>query len=280
MKVFVIGTKDDTPVFQALQAINDEQGLGLDLSFTELAKMSDKYISYFYQDRISQNDDSQNDDSQTPIIAIIKGAPTLIQMDNHAIIKSHLNWQSLTQRIVSAGRKSELVLQACKLTAQMSVIDGTAGFGHDGLILASSGASVLMVEQNPVMALLLHHEHAKMHANPNWHKLLQRITIRHQNFLCAEFTQTLHKADVVYLDPMFPSESYSAKVGKNMQILHKLAAPPSADDEAQFFKMAQNCLAQGGKIVVKRPLSAPFLAQRTPSQSIANDAIRFDRYDG
>ena len=48
-----------------------------------------------------------------------------------------------------------MLLQACKLTDQSQVLDATAGFGHDSLILASTGAQVTMLERNPLMALLL-----------------------------------------------------------------------------------------------------------------------------
>ena len=64
-------------------------------------------------------------------------------------------WDKLQRRVVSAGRKSELLLQAVKVTSDSIVIDATAGFGHDSLILASTGAQVIMLEQQPLMALLL-----------------------------------------------------------------------------------------------------------------------------
>lgn len=268
MKILIIGKDQDRPIFEQLVAINDNQALFLDLSFYALPKLSDKLIVAF-----------SNDYPNTPIIAIIKSIPTLIKIDNSNVVKSYLNWQSLTKRIVSAGRKSELLLQACKLTADMAVVDGTAGFGHDGLILASTGAKIMMVENNALVALLLLFEKQIMNHNPNWQKLLDRIDIYHGNFLDNCFVSMLPKVDLVYLDPMFPTHSYAAKVNKNMQILHDLANPPSASDEWLFLKIARHQLLSDGKIIVKRPISAPFLADDKPSYSIANDAIRFDRYD-
>lgn len=267
MTVFVIGTDNDQAIFDKLQVINDEQGLNLALSFYMLNKLSDKFVSVFVRNHPT-----------IPIIAIIKNIPMLIKVDNGGIVKSYLNWQSLTKRIVTAGRKSELILQACKPDVQMRVIDGTAGFGHDGLIIASSGANVVMIEQNPMIALLLFYEYQMMNDNPNWQKLLSRIDIHHNDFLNVSFMATLPKVALVYLDPMFPSDSYAAKVNKNMQILHTLASPPSMDDECLFLKIAQNQLMPNGKIIIKRPLSAPYLANQPPVQSFANDAIRFDRY--
>lgn len=267
MQILVIGTQGDEAVLEELADIAHKQALPLELSYHLLEKLSDKFIIAF----ASQH-------PETFIIAIIKGVPTLIYAHEQTLIKSTLNWQALTKRIVSAGRKSEILLQACKLTAQMSVIDGTAGFGHDGLILASTGVYLTMIEQNPLMALLLHHEHTRMSQQVNWQKLLGRIQICHGDFLDAGFMASMPKADVVYLDPMFPSDSYSAKVGKNMQVLHEMTRPPSDDDELLFLSMAKDKLNDGGKIIVKRPISAPYLAGQHPTQSVANDAIRFDRY--
>lgn len=267
LQILVVGTQGDETVFNKLADITQKQALPLNLSYHLLDKLSDKFITTC----ASQH-------PNTPIIAIIKGVPTLIQVHKQALIKSSLNWQALTKRIVSAGRKSEILLQACKLTAQMSVIDGTAGFGYDGLILASTGAYLTMVEQNPLMALLLCHEHAHMSQQANWQKLLGRIKICHGNFLDANFMASLPKVDLVYLDPMFPADSYSAKVGKNMQVLHEMIDPPSTADETLFLQMAENKLNEGGKIIVKRPISAPYLAGQHPTQSVTNDAIRFDRY--
>lgn len=267
MTINIIGTEQDKDLFDTLDTINKTHNLSLKLSFYASSKLSDKFILSF-----------ANNNVNIPLITLIKNTPTLIKIDNNAIIKSSLNWQALTKRIVTAGRKSELILQASKLTSDMSVIDGTAGFGQDGLILASTGANVIMIEQNPIVAMLLLFEHQMMNANPNWQKLLSRIAIYHGNFLNADFMTTLPKVDMIYLDPMFPSDSYSAKVGKTMQVLHDLANPPSDDDEKRFLDSAHAQLKDNGKIIIKRPLSAPYLANKTPLQSVANDAIRFDRY--
>lgn len=196
-----------------------------------------------------------------------------IGLQNGKLMKTHLNWQSLASRIVKAGRKSELLLQACKVTADMSVIDGTAGFGYDGLILASTGASVCLIEQNPIVALMLFYEYQTMTAYPNWHKLLSRVMICYDDFLMR---QSNRQVDVIYLDPMFPSNSYTAKVGKNMQLLHTLTLPPTLQEEHRLFSQAWML---GNKVVVKRPVSAPYLAEQVPVMSINNDAIRFDIYE-
>ncbi len=195
------------------------------------------------------------------------------------------NWASLQRRIVSAGRKSELLLQASKLTSESTVIDATAGFGHDSLILASGGASVSMLEQQPVLALLLLAEQQKMAKEKNWQKLMARLNIvciEASDYLALKSTQ---KVDVVYLDPMFPDDSYEnsqtgkgAKVGKHMQALHGLVAPPNLQVQRQLLDNALSVLKQGGRVVVKRPVNAPNFAEQMADESWQNAVIRFDGY--
>ncbi|MEK6220394.1 MAG: class I SAM-dependent methyltransferase [Psychrobacter cryohalolentis] len=205
-------------------------------------------------------------------------------------------WDKLQRRVVSAGRKSELLLQAAKLTADSEVIDATAGFGHDSLILASTGAQVTMLEQQPLMALLLLVEQLRMSTLPNWQKLMSRLQIintdaltyfaKFNNYLGADNEQAI---DVIYLDPMFPEDSYQdsktgkgAKVGKHMQALHQLAHPPTLDEEQQLLQSAQAAISQNsqkqGRVIVKRPQFAPLLAHQQPSESWNNEAVRFDGY--
>ena len=205
-------------------------------------------------------------------------------------------WDKLQRRVVSAGRKSELLLQAAKITSDSSVIDATAGFGHDSLILASTGAHVVMLEQQPLMALLLLAEQQRMSALPNWQKLMSRLQIINNDALSyfemlkAESVASDNNIiDVVYLDPMFPEDSYQdsktgkgAKVGKHMQALHQLASPPTSDEEYQLLESAQAVVSQSaqqsGRVVVKRPQHAPSLASKQPSESWHNEAVRFDGY--
>ncbi|KRU22605.1 class I SAM-dependent methyltransferase [Psychrobacter piscatorii] len=205
-------------------------------------------------------------------------------------------WDKLQRRVVSAGRKSELLLQAVKITSDSHVIDATAGFGHDSLILASTGAQVTMLEQQPLMALLLLVEQQRMSALPNWQKLMSRLQIINADALsyfaslkADDISNDGNAVDVVYLDPMFPEDSYQdnktgkgAKVGKHMQALHQLAHPPTLDEERQLLNSAKAIVsrsAQGqGRVIVKRPQFAPLLADEPASESWHNEAVRFDGY--
>lgn len=205
-------------------------------------------------------------------------------------------WDKLQRRIVSAGRKSELLLQAAKITSDSKVIDATAGFGHDSLILASTGAQVVMLEQQPLMAMLLLVEQQRMSTVANWQKLMSRLQIINTDALSyfasvnsAPISESNRAVDVVYLDPMFPEDSYQdsktgkgAKVGKHMQALHQLAHPPTLDEEKQLLQSALAVVGYNeqtsGRVVVKRPQFAPQLAHQSPSECWHNEAVRFDGY--
>lgn len=218
-------------------------------------------------------------------------------------------WDKLQRRVVGAGRKSELLLKATKLTENSVIIDATAGFGHDSLILASTGAQVIMLEQQPVMALLLLAEQQRMSQQPNWQKLIARLHIINTDALSyfsdfssrresralnsIDFVTTATDIDVVYLDPMFPIDSYEssktgkgAKVGKHMQALHHLAHPPTFIEEEQLLKSALEMVSTNpntsnntkGRVIVKRPSQAAFFALQSPDESWHNGAVRFDGY--
>ena len=160
-----------------------------------------------------------------------------------------------------------------------------------------------MLEQQPLMALLLLVEQQRMSGLANWQKLMSRLHIINTDALgyfatlaadAINDTKEIDKKliDVVYLDPMFPEDSYQdsktgkgAKVGKHMQALHQLASPPTLEQEEQLLQSAQAVVRQKGqktntqgRVVVKRPQFAPLLAHQQPSESWHNEAVRFDGY--
>lgn len=204
------------------------------------------------------------------------------------------NWEKLQKRVVTAGRKSELLLQAAKITSSSKVLDATAGFGHDALILASSGACVTLLEKLPMMALLLIAEQFRMSHEKNWQKLMARLQIYGMDLQAFYQSQDKNQDqsqtsfDVVYLDPMFPEDSYldsksgrGAQVNKRMQALHHIALPPTLSEEAELLTCAKSLVNNSDKtrrVIVKRPKQAPFLAKITPDDSWQNDAVRFDAY--
>ena len=251
-----------------------------------------------FTDKLSQKRRQQLSQTATQLILLLDEKNKLSWLSDGLSVAPE--WDKLQRRVVSAGRKSELLLQAVKITSDSHVIDATAGFGHDSLILASTGAQVIMLEQQPLMALLLLVEQQRMSGLANWQKLMSRLHIINTDALGYFATLAadtiddtkeidMKAVDVVYLDPMFPEDSYQdsktgkgAKVGKHMQALHQLASPPTLEQEEQLLQSAQAVVRQNaqtsGRVVVKRPQFAPLLAHQQPSESWHNEAVRFDGY--
>lgn len=124
-----------------------------------------------------------------------------------------------------------------------------------------------MIEQQPFMYILLVLEEQHMHQQPNWQKLLQRLTLVFGDAAQQLASPVSHGVDRVYLDPMFPGEdaSYKSAVNKHMQVLHHVKAkPPDFAAEQQLLQVALGQLSPDGKVVVKRPKNAPSFWQMLP----------------
>lgn len=171
----------------------------------------------------------------------------------------------------------ELLVRAAKIRqlAQPLLIDATAGLGRDGFLLASHGFRVQMIEANPFVAALLADGLERARKLPHLQAAVSRIQLR-----VGDAVHLLAQLDaqpaVVYLDPMFPERAKTAKVKQNLRLLQLLEGNTSAPEP-----LLQAALATGArKVVVKRPLKGPFLADLAPSHTRKGKAVRFDVYVG
>ena len=160
------------------------------------------------------------------------------------------------------------------------VADLTAGLGSDGFVLASLGAKILMIERNPVVSALLHDglTRARSEASntgTDLEEILKRISLVHgdADFYLRGFEEA-SRPDVIYLDPMFPCREKSSKVKKEMQLLHQLLG--SDDDGFSLLALAKEKARY--RVVVKRSVYAPFLADQQPGYSLKGKSTRFDIY--
>ena len=78
--------------------------------------------------------------------------------------------------------------------------------------------------------------------------------------------------DVILLDPMFPERQKSSLVRKKLQVLQKLEMPCLDEYEMIITAMA----ASPRKLIIKRPLKGPYLADIKPDYSLTGKAVRFD----
>lgn len=154
-----------------------------------------------------------------------------------------------------------------------SVIDATAGFARDAFVLASLGCKVTMLEQNAIMAALLADALSRATEDADIAEIAMRMQIHHSNAI-AFLTQNTFTADVIYMDPMYPTREKSALVKKDMQLLHQLAGADM--DSAELLAVARQ--KAGKRVVVKRPKGAEFVGEQKPAVSIQSKNTRFDIY--
>ena len=186
--------------------------------------------------------------------------------------------RSAFRRQQQKQQKQEMLVRAVgfKPDNVPDVLDATGGLGRDSFILAAAGCRVQVFEQHPVIAALLADglQHALAHSETS--DIARRIRLINGDSVTAlqNMQQIGQKVDVVYLDPMFPGRRKSALVKKELQMLQMLATEDQSGE--QLMKAAFGAATK--RVVVKRPVKAPCLGDRSPSHSLTGKTIRFDVY--
>lgn len=158
-----------------------------------------------------------------------------------------------------------------------TVLDLTAGMGADAFVLASLGASVTMVERNPIVHALLNDalNRANLKSDDELKTILARLSLQKQDAL--KYLHELNESnfpDVIYLDPMFPVRNKSAQVKKEMQFFHDIVGTDT--DSEEVFILALHKAKK--RIVVKRPRLAERLSELEPAFEITGKSTRYDIY--
>lgn len=157
------------------------------------------------------------------------------------------------------------------------IIDATAGFGRDAFVFASLGCRVTMIEQHPLVAALLEDALKRGQSAAETAQIVSRMQLHHGNAM--NYLDTLNeidRADVVYLDPMYPAREKSALVKKEMQLLHQLVGPDNNSED--LLNLARRAALK--RVTVKRPKGAEYFAGQKPHVSIESKNTRYDIYTG
>lgn len=181
---------------------------------------------------------------------------------------------SMLPRMKQANLAKELLVRAAKIKhaeGELLAVDATAGMGEDSLLLATAGFRVRLYEFDPIIAELLRDSLRRAADLPYLDKAVARMEL-----FCEDSVEALknlpEQPDVVYLDPMFPERNKSALIKKKFQLLQQLESPCAGEEELLEAAIA----ASPRKIVIKRPLKGPKLADRKPDYSLSGKAIRYD----
>lgn len=184
------------------------------------------------------------------------------------------DFSALLPRLRPNALNGEMLVRAAKIKGfegSPTAIDATAGMGEDALLLAAAGFRVTLCERNPVIAALLLDTMERAALDPALTEIVGRMELHAGDSI--ELLRSLPRApEVVLLDPMFPERKKSGLIGKKLQLLQKLESPCA--DEVELLEAA----IQAGpkKVVIKRPLKGPYLADRKPAYSIRGKAVRYD----
>lgn len=171
---------------------------------------------------------------------------------------------------------NQLLLKACnnKQRSIKTVLDLTGGWGMDSVMIAHSGRTVTMLEQNRLIYAITAYslECARSHA-----RLTQTVDRIHAlNMTGRDFlvqNVMAEKFDCIYLDPMFPVHKSNAKPSKEMQLLQQMTH--NVDIETTF-KLALN--RANNRVVMKRPLKSPPFCDLQPDIVYREKTVRFDVY--
>lgn len=200
-----------------------------------------------------------------------KAKPLKFHIDINKVFSSHKTFPAPKQGALNQalGKKTK------------RVIDATAGWGGDALLMCSQGYQVTLIERNPIMALLLKDAMQRLQ-NTQW---AEQNSIFVPQIVEGDAITVLAKgeieADCVYLDPMFPAKKkQSAAVKKNMQLLQWLVG--NDEDANDLVQAAKN----GGyaRFTVKRPHHAEPLSgvndnkKMVPNERFSSKLVHYDVY--
>ena len=153
-----------------------------------------------------------------------------------------------------------------------TVVDTTAGLGHDAALLAGIGYSVTAVERSPVVAALLADGLERALADPTLREVLgDRLEVVSGDARTI-LPRISPRPDAIYIDPMYPPKrKASALTGKSIRLVRQVVGDD--DDAADLLAVALNCATK--RVVVKRPVRAVPLGGNL-SGSIAGKLVRYD----
>lgn len=193
--------------------------------------------------------------------------------DKHPLVVDFLHLYRHDRR----RRRDDPLLRAVGLhKGPLSVLDATAGWGHDAFRMAVCGARVTAVERSPVMIALLRDGLRRAVVEP---EVAAALDGRLQ-FILADSIQYLNdvpdaeRPEAVYIDVMYPHKRRKAALPtREMQALRALVGEnPDAPE-----LMAAALRAATRRVTVKRHRYAEFLAP-DPSHQLRSPKTRYDIY--
>ena len=187
---------------------------------------------------------------------------------------------SLAHRQQFGGGRGQAISKAMGLKSGItpSVLDTTAGLAGDAFVLATLGCPVTLIERSAIIYSLLANALERASLNENFQTILNQgfhLVNRDANdYIIEQLAAAATPPDVIYIDPMYPDRKKSALVKKDMQILQRLHGKD--DNSSELLDTALRFARK--RVVVKRPIQAEAINEKTPNTSIKSKKTRYDIY--
>lgn len=155
-----------------------------------------------------------------------------------------------------------------------TIIDATAGLGHDAALLAAMGFEVTAIERNAVLAAMLEDAVRRAASDERLTRALgDRLRVVHADAREALAADQFGSVDCVYFDPMFPPKrKASALAKKEIRLVRELVGED--EDAGELLAIARRAAP---RVAVKRPHHALPLASGV-SATIEANLVRYDVY--
>jgi 16S rRNA (guanine1516-N2)-methyltransferase len=171
------------------------------------------------------------------------------------------------------GSRSQPLAKAIGRTAR-TIVDATAGLGHDSALLAMLGYEVTALERSPVIAALCEDGVRRAMLDESMAARL-KDRLRIVNADARSYLPTMKpRPDAIYIDPMFPPKrKASALAKKSIRLVREVVGDDP--DAAELLGVARSVARE--RVIVKRPTYAEPLAPR-PSVTYEGTLVRYDVY--
>ena len=159
---------------------------------------------------------------------------------------------------------------------RIRIVDATAGFGRDAMLLALLGCEVTAIERDPVVSALLIDGVHRALEHPDLQEAVQLLKLMTGDS-CKILSELDTPPDVIYLDPMFSGKNRKARPKKELWALARLVC--NDDDGSSLLTHALKTGCQ--RVVVKRPhkgVALSVLDGRLPDIQFRGTTVRFDVY--
>ena len=184
-----------------------------------------------------------------------------------------VNFSSVDRRMGAGNLSKKQPLPKAIGVGNISIIDTTAGFCGDAILLALMGFDVLAVERSPIISVLLRDAMRRAQKDQLlWTALNNRLRVVEGDAI--DILQSGQLADVIYLDPMFPPKKKSSPLPPgHIQLLSQLVG----DDSDAYELFLTSCQTRANRVVVKRPNYAQTMGEN-PVFVHKGKQVRFEVY--